>query len=163
MLDLDNTLVVTGPAEPASAAPEEVLRIKATDAQPQQFCQRRPFVVQFLKFVNELFDIAIFTASSRELAIEKVEWLEGCVGFPFRMKLWREDCVKIAGLFLKDLRMFEASDTRPSRARRSTPDAGQRSLRDIVLIEDCVFAGAFTPDSASPDDYIHEMTPFAFS
>lgn len=78
------------------------------------------------------FDVGIFTASQREVAVAKVEWLEDRVGHAFHAKHYRDACTPCCGVLVKDLRSVAAS------------------LHEVVLVEDLVFAGGFTPDNVCP-------------
>lgn len=108
--------------------------------------EARPHAVAMLRSLHGVCDVVVFTASTRECAQDKVAWLELRVGRPFGTVLYRDDTLKIesTGTFVKDITLFIDP---PSAA--STSEA-PRTLADIVLVEDCVFAGAPCPENVIP-------------
>jgi TFIIF-interacting CTD phosphatase-like protein len=92
----------------------------------------RPGVVAMLRSVATTCDIAIWTASTRDAAETKVNWLEERSGVSFVTKLYRDSCTPVNGLFVKDLDVFTAAGN----ARRSPRlhPAAFTSIADIVLV-----------------------------
>ena len=153
VFDLDNTLIYTTINKPAAVPDEDLLKLQAVGVSSFVFCQSRPGAINLLKLMQNHFDVALFTASHMATAQDKVEWLEDRVGEAFSIKLYRDSCVMLPAMCVKDLRLFESRSPGggggSARATRSSSHP-PRTLADIFLVEDCVFAGGYTPDNVVP-------------
>lgn len=105
LLDLDETLIHTNDKNIESFD----LRTRIGEISDQQIelgVNFRPFVLQFLYLAREMFDLGIFTASTREYAEPMLLLLDPRREL-FKVRLFREDCICMTeALFLKELRII---------------------------------------------------------
>eukprot|EP00831_Metopus_contortus_P051456 TRINITY_DN43192_c0_g1_i1.p1 TRINITY_DN43192_c0_g1~~TRINITY_DN43192_c0_g1_i1.p1 ORF type:complete len:213 (+),score=30.34 TRINITY_DN43192_c0_g1_i1:151-789(+) len=95
-LDLDETLLLT-----QECTREEV------KGEIKYSVQIRPFALSLLEQIAPLFELVIFTAASREYAIEVLKYLDPDNKF-FKKVLCRESCIELErGIIIKDLRIIK--------------------------------------------------------
>ena len=110
VLDLDNTLVdaTLAPPRPPSGTNQKDLSDIPWSGKGKSTLRvfLRPGAVEMIKELNSFCDVAIFTASPREIGSPKVAWLEQCVGAPFHSVLYRDSTIKVHRTLVKDLALF---------------------------------------------------------
>lgn len=104
ILDLDETLVHCS-SEPISDA-DFVFPVLFRGIVYQVYVKKRPYLEEFLKFVSQIFEVAIFTASERayadkllDILDEKKQWIHH--------RAFRDSCIFVDGNFLKDLTVLD--------------------------------------------------------
>lgn len=104
ILDLDETLVHCS-SEPISDA-DFVFPVLFRGIVYQVYVKKRPYLEEFLKFVSQIFEVAIFTASEKayadkllDILDEKRQWI--------RHRAFRDSCIFVDGNFLKDLTVLD--------------------------------------------------------
>jgi CTD small phosphatase-like protein 2 len=84
---------------------------------------KRPYLIDFLDFCAEHFDVYIFTASRREYADCILDHIESKKKY-FKQRFYRDNCIIIKNrVFIKDLRIFL-----------------NRDLKDLILIDNSLFS-----------------------
>lgn len=102
VLDLDETLVHC-----QFKAPEKydlIVPVSIETVQYNVYVQKRPHVEEFLAELSKLYYIVIFTAAITPYANPIIDIL--LPNLPAPQRLFRESCVDIQGILLKDLSMF---------------------------------------------------------
>ena len=147
VFDLDNTLITTLVENPRKLARHAAkhhhsLHIDhvslVSGGTAQGLVVARPGAIELLKSLHATCDVALFTASSESSAGPKVAWLERLCGRAFSHKLFRSSTIACNSTAVKDLSIF------------LQPAFPFRTLADIILVEDCVFAGARQPENVCP-------------
>lgn len=128
MLDLDETLVHSS-FQPVPDA-DFVVPIEIEGHIHRVFVQKRPHVDTFLKHVGELFEVVLFTASLSKYADPVVDLLD--TNRVFRHRLFREHCVLINGIYIKDLSRLG------------------RTVDTSIIIDNSPVSYSFHPDHAVP-------------
>lgn len=118
VLDLDETLVHSSFKSFYKKADIE-LSLKFDGVYHKIYVSKRPYVNEFLKRMNELFDLYIFTASIPEYANPVIDRLD--VHNVTKNRLYRDDCIEQNGSFIKNLAVF------------------QRSMSELILLDVCIF------------------------
>lgn len=129
VLDMDGTLLHE--CLPSSCIPHDVdfvLRRKLTGA--QTFVLKRPGLEEFLLLLRGLYEIVIFTESSKQRADVILDRLHNskCI----RHRLYRDSCTEVDGRLAKDLSRLG------------------RDLRKVVIVDDCPFSSILQPFNALP-------------
>ena len=133
LLDLDDTLVRTTLVKPPVGTPALQCTLASLGPKPQcriAWCLQRPHLQAFLAAASKLFELGIFTASPKEVAESKVDWID--TGNVLRRRYYRCSCTARHGLFLKDLHLI-------------SPDVSR-----VLLVEDLPFIGGLQPDNVIP-------------
>lgn len=128
VLDLDETLVHASvkkvPCDLTFDVPIESQRVPV-------FVSFRPYLGQFLRFVGERFEVAVFTASIAAYADAVLDYID-----PEQLwvhhRLYREHCTEVDGLYIKDLSLLG------------------RPLERTVIIDNSPTAYSFQPQNALP-------------
>ncbi|CAG9311905.1 unnamed protein product [Blepharisma stoltei] len=98
----------------------------------------RPFAKECLTEANKLFEVVVFTASHKCYADMVLDYLD-----PYRdlihHRLYRESCLLIDGIYVKDLRIF-----------------ANRRLQDMVIIDNAAYSFGFQVDNGIPIISWHE-------
>uniref|UniRef100_A0A6S8FV16 FCP1 homology domain-containing protein n=1 Tax=Aplanochytrium stocchinoi TaxID=215587 RepID=A0A6S8FV16_9STRA len=91
---------------------------------------KRPHLSEFLKTMSELFELVVFTASHRSYADPLLNLLDptGLI----KHRLFRESCLSVDGVFLKDLSMIG------------------RDLKNTVIIDNSPYVFAYQIDNGIP-------------
>lgn len=65
----------------------------------------RPFLLEFIDRMHRIFDLAVYTASTRDYADAVVNSLDPA-GDKFVARLYREDCIPVNGMNIKNMGLF---------------------------------------------------------
>ena len=100
----------------------------------------RPFAREFLEQAARLFEVVVFTASHQRYADAVLNYLDPQQQF-VALRLYRDSCVLVNGVFVKDLRVL----------------AG-RHLSQVVIVDNAVHSFGYQLDNGVPitswyDDY----------
>jgi Dullard-like phosphatase family protein len=134
LLDLDNTVVVAcATAELPTVSP--LLRIGTSILADRMYVIFRPHCEFFIRHVARFADIVVWTAGEKAYAEAIVEHLFPKDISPVRV-LDRSYCsIDSQGNFYKDLNLFSK--------------AANRSLRDVVILDDNVITCAFNSENST--------------
>lgn len=92
----------------------------------------RPFARECLSAVSNFCEVIVFTASLRSYADQVLDVLDPTHTL-ISHRLYREHCVEIEGLFIKDLRVL-----------------GGRRLEDLTLVDNSAYSFAYQLDNGVP-------------
>ena len=87
----------------------------------------RPHLKEFLETVSKIFEIVIFTASVEEYASPLIDIID--INKICKYRLYRDDCVLVNGIFIKDLKLLN------------------RDLKDIIIIDNSSKSFSFHPQN----------------
>ena len=82
----------------------------------------RPFVIEWLKAANQLYEVAVFTASHQCYADAVLDYIDP-IGKLVHHRLYRDQCVQADGIFIKDLRILT-----------------NWNLKDIIIIDNAAYS-----------------------
>ncbi|KAI5659811.1 hypothetical protein M9H77_28604 [Catharanthus roseus] len=128
-LDLDETLVHSKPNPPPDKY-DFIVRPVIDGEKIDFFVLKRPFLDEFLEFLNKEFEIVIFTAGIEEyasLVLDRID-KKGLISH----RLYRDSCRELDGKFVKDL-----------------AELG-RDLNRVVIVDDNPNSYALQPQNAIP-------------
>lgn len=132
IFDLDETLVHCCESLP-QAHPDVVLPITfPTGEVVNAGINIRPYARESLKEANRLFEVMVFTASHKCYADVVLDYLDP-TGELVHHRLYRENCLSVEGILLKDLRIF-----------------GNRRLQDLVIVDNAAYSFAYQLDNGIP-------------
>ena len=137
VLDIDETLVhsepiVTGGRQTAAANKlfDNTLRFP----NPNGSCDiygvtYRPFMHDFIHRMSQLYDLAVYTASSRDYADAIMDTIDPnrCI---FCARLCRENCLPVAGMNIKNMSNFDG--------------------KDVFIVDNLIYSYAFHMDQGIP-------------
>ena len=128
VLDLDETLVHSSffPFEKNDV----ILNVNLEGVYYNIYVLIRPWVEKFIQEMGKYFEIIIFTASIAAYASPLLDILDK--GKNIQYRLYREQCNFVNGVFIKDLKRLN------------------RSLKDIIIIDNSPLAYAFDVDNGLP-------------
>lgn len=92
----------------------------------------RPYARESLKEANRWFEVMVFTASHQCYADVVLDYLDP-TGELVHHRLYRDNCVAVGGVLLKDLRIF-----------------GNRRLQDLVIVDNAAYSFAYQLDNGIP-------------
>lgn len=92
----------------------------------------RPFVHECLKAANKLYEVIVFTASHKCYADTVLDYLDPTNEL-IHHRLYRENCVVIDKLHVKDLRILD-----------------NRRLEDIIIVDNAAYSFAYQIDNGVP-------------
>jgi Dullard-like phosphatase family protein len=92
----------------------------------------RPYVRDVLKAANEDYEVIVFTASQKCYADGVLDYLDPTGGL-IHHRLYRENCLLIDSVYIKDLRVL-----------------GNRRLQDIVIVDNAAYSFAYQLDNGIP-------------
>lgn len=92
----------------------------------------RPYALECLQEASKQFEVMIFTASHKCYADVVLDYLDPDHAY-IHHRLYRENCVMVEGIYLKDLRIL-----------------ANRSLRDMVIIDNAVYSFGYQLDNGVP-------------
>mmetsp|Transcript_48420 Transcript_48420/g.67279 ORF Transcript_48420/g.67279 Transcript_48420/m.67279 type:complete len:244 (-) Transcript_48420:928-1659(-) len=147
VLDLDETLVHSS-FKPVPNA-DFIVPIEIDGQSHHVYVLKRPFVDDFLKAVEPLFEVVLFTASLSKYADPVTDLLDP--GGVCRYRLFRQHCVFHRGSYVKDL----------SRLGRELPKT--------IIVDNSPASYIFQPDNAVPcqswfdnrsDTELRDLIPF---
>ena len=112
----------------------------------------RPYAIECLKAANVHFQVVVFTASEQEYADPIIDYLDP-TGELIQARYYRPSCVRTHNpdFYIKDMRIFH-----------------QRTLSNIILVDNSVYSFAFQLDNGVPivgfydDDKDEEMLHLKF-
>lgn len=102
VLDLDETLVHASFYKPEWCS--YVMKLEISGVVYSLYIQMRPGVKEFLKEVQRMFTVIIFTASLPQYANPVIDLL--IPGFPKERRFYRSACTTVNHTYVKDLRIF---------------------------------------------------------
>lgn len=105
VLDLDETLVHASFYKPEWCS--YVMKLDMSGIVYNLYIQMRPGVREFLKEVQKIFTVIIFTASLPQYANPVIDLL--IPGFPKERRFYRSACSTVNRTYVKDLRIFGVS------------------------------------------------------
>ena len=100
VLDLDETLIHSEQETLLGADDQLEMRIGAETC--TVFVRYRPFVLEFLHKVNQLFEVVLFTAGLQEYADGLLRTLDPDRRL-LRHRYYRDSCTEVNGVFVKDI------------------------------------------------------------
>lgn len=144
VLDLDETLVHCSFRQPDHY--DDTIQIAIEGIEYQVFIQKRPNLQKFLNRVMTDFYVIIFTASLSEYANPIIDII--CPSLPHGQRLFRESCLFVDGIYIKDLSIFHTPldniiivDNNPCSflfhsSNAILSDTWEGDLRDTQLIDE---------------------------
>ena len=135
MFDLDETLIHCVD-DVETDNPDVVIPIQFSE-EPEPVLAGiniRPFARECLEAANQHFQVVVFTASEQEYADPIIDYLDP-EGKLIQARYFRPSCVRTRNpdFYIKDMRIFH-----------------QRSLSDIILVDNSVYSFAFQLDNGVP-------------
>ena len=136
ILDLDETLVHSL-FQPEKAnnniiKPDIYLKIFFNNKYQEIFVYKRPFLDIFLKEMNKVFNIYVFTASIEKYAKPLLDKLDK--NNLIQKKFYRESCLLAEGKFIKDLNSLNLN----------------LKLKDVIIIDNNPFSYKFNKNNGIP-------------
>ena len=92
----------------------------------------RPYALECLKEVNKYFEVFVFTASHQCYANVVLDYLDP-TGELIHQRFFRDNCVNMNGIYIKDLRIF-----------------ANRKLSEIVIVDNAAYSFAYQVDNGIP-------------
>ena len=139
VFDLDETLVHC--VEDIHNNPDAVIRIQFPNGVVMPVgVNIRPYVKECLEEANKNFEVIVFTASQKCYADVVLNLLDP-TGKLIHHRLYRENCIPVQGVLVKDLRILLG-----------------RQLKDIVIVDNATYSFGYQLDNGVPiiswhDDY----------
>lgn len=132
IMDLDETLVHCC-ENPEEMKPDIFLPITFPNGEViNAGINIRPFVLDFLRTINKDFEVFVFTASHQCYANVILNYLDP-TGELIHQRFFRENCINMGGIFIKDLRIFS-----------------NRKLSDIIIVDNAAYSFAYQLDNGIP-------------
>ncbi|OMJ86642.1 hypothetical protein SteCoe_11791 [Stentor coeruleus] len=100
VLDLDETLVHS--SQQPIENPDNIVTLSNGTNTRTFFVKYRPGLMEFLRKVLKVFELVIYTASTKEYAEQVINKLDPQRKI-LKYRLYRDDCIQIGGHFVKDL------------------------------------------------------------
>ena len=100
----------------------------------------RPYALECLREVNKHFEVFVFTASHQCYANVVLDYLDP-TGELIHHRFFRDNCVNMNGIFIKDLRIF-----------------ANRKLSEMVIIDNAAYSFAYQIDNGIPIISWHDDT-----
>jgi len=130
VLDLDETLVHSSFKYVPNA--DFIVPVEIEGTVHQVYVVKRPYVDEFLKAIDDRFEIVIFTASLAKYADPVLDFLDKCQVVHYR--LFREACHHHKGNYVKDLSRLG------------------RDLKSTIIVDNSPNSYLFHPENAIPID-----------
>lgn len=92
----------------------------------------RPFVLDFLRTINKDFEVFVFTASHQCYANVVLDYIDP-KGELIHYRLFRDNCINMGGIYIKDLRIFS-----------------NRKLSELILVDNAAYSFAYQLDNGIP-------------
>ena len=144
VFDLDETLVHC--VDNVAAQPHVVLKIKfPTGEFVDAGINVRPYARECLREANKNFEVIVFTASHKCYADVVLNYLDPSNEL-IHHRLYRENCLVVDGVFIKDLRILS-----------------NRRVQDIVIVDNAAYSFGYQLDNGIPiiswhdDEYDKEL------
>ena len=132
VFDLDETLVHCCES-PTQSPPDVILPITfPTGEVVNAGLNIRPYAKECLAEANRLFEVIIFTASHRCYADVVLDYLDPG-GELIHHRLYRDNCVVVEGMFIKDLRIL-----------------ANRKLQEVVIVDNSAYSFGYQLDNGIP-------------
>jgi Dullard-like phosphatase family protein len=132
VFDLDETLVHCC-EDTTTSKPMVVLPVVfPTGEVVQAGINIRPYALECLKEVNKYFEVFVFTASHPCYANVVLDYLDPKKEL-IHQRFFRDSCVNMGGVFIKDLRIFV-----------------NRSLKDIIIVDNAAYSFGYQLDNGIP-------------
>jgi len=132
IFDLDETLVHCCEGS-AQVSPDVILPITfPTGEVVNAGINIRPFAQEVLVEANRLFEVIVFTASHQCYADVVLNYLDPSHEL-IHHRLYRDNCLSMDGLFLKDLRIL-----------------ANRRLQDLVIVDNAAYSFAYQLENGIP-------------
>jgi len=150
VLDLDETLVHSSLSENFSVESDFQFDLVFDDKKYTVSVLQRPYLLEFMERVNDLFEVVIFTASQQVYA-EKLLDIIDPESKLIKHRIYRDSCVCVEGNYLKDLSVLG------------------RDLSQTVIVDNSPQAFAFQLENGIPiqswydcpeDDNLLRLLPF---
>lgn len=129
VLDLDETLVHS--SEKPVPNPDAIVILSSENNPRTLYVKFRPGLMEFLSKVLKIFELVIYTASSKDYAEQVINAFDPKRKI-LKYRLYREDCLLIEGHFVKDLSRLG------------------RDLSKIIIVDNSVTAFAYHLDNGIP-------------
>lgn len=127
VLDLDETLIRSTATQPVGYSYDHIFPIEINENIYQVYVTKRPYVEYFLNQITRLYNVIIFTASTRPYADPVVDLLG--IKAPI---LYRDSCTLHEGSYVKDLTHLGID------------------LKDVIIIDNSPASYQFQPENAIP-------------
>ena len=144
VFDLDETLVHC--VDNLAAEPQAKLKIRfPTGEYVDAGINVRPYARECLSEANKNFEVIVFTASHKCYADVVLNYLDPN-GELIHHRLYRENCMVVEGVFIKDLRILN-----------------NRRIQDIVIVDNAAYSFGYQLDNGIPiiswhdDEYDKEL------
>ncbi|KAI3640482.1 hypothetical protein MIR68_001360 [Amoeboaphelidium protococcarum] len=131
VLDLDETLVHCSTERSKFQSFDHHFTVDFQNRTFDVFAKQRPFVLDFLDHVSELYEVVIFTASQQIYADKILNLLDKNKKWT-KFRLFRNSCVHIDGTFIKDLRILG------------------RDLSKVIIVDNAIEAFTFQVNNGVP-------------
>lgn len=133
IFDLDETLIHCID-DLESEVPDTVLNIKFPNGEiVQAGVNVRPYAFECLREANKKYQVVVFTASHKFYADVVLDYLDPTHEL-IHYRLYRDSCFQTEdGVYIKDLRIIK-----------------NRSLKDIVIVDNAVYSFGFQLDNGIP-------------
>ena len=132
VFDLDETLVHCCES-PTQSPPDVILPITfPTGEVVNAGLNIRPYAKEVLAEANRYFEVIIFTASHRCYADVVLDYLDPG-GELIHHRLYRDNCVVVEGMFIKDLRIL-----------------ANRRLQEVIIVDNSAYSFGFQLDNGIP-------------
>lgn len=131
VFDLDETLVHC--PERVGRRPDVVLKVRFPNGEILDApVYVRPFAVECLKQASKNYEVVVFTASHQCYADAVLNYLDPENKYIY-LRLYRENCIQINDLFIKDLRILK-----------------NRSLKSILIVDNATHSFAYQIENGVP-------------
>lgn len=132
VFDLDETLVHCSDFD-SLCPPDVQLPVSFPNGEVVQACLHiRPYVRECLQAANQDYEVIVFTASHKCYADVVLDYLDP-EGSLIHHRLYRENCIVVEGLYVKDLRILR-----------------DRDLAGIVIVDNAVYSFGYQIDNGIP-------------
>ena len=92
----------------------------------------RPHAVECLREINKNFEVFVFTASHQCYANVVLDYLDP-TGELIHQRFFRDNCINMNGIFIKDLRIF-----------------ANRKLSEMIIVDNAAYSYAYQVDNGIP-------------
>ena len=130
VFDLDETLIYSSVTHPN---PDHIIRVPIAEGEIQEIGVKfRPHVHSCLLALSRNFELAVFTASTPIYAHQIVDLLDPTASL-ISHRLYRDSCIEVGPLLLKDARVFQ-----------------DLAVRDVLIVDNSALGFAFQRGNGVP-------------